>query len=64
MERIENLMVICRSCERTPKVLEICACCGDKLYHGNKVSRIDGKVYCEDCVETDTLDAEDYCLED
>ena len=64
MERIENPMVMYRSCESTPKVLEICACCGDKLYHGNKVCRIDGKVYCEFCVETDTLDADDYCLED
>lgn len=64
MERIENPMVRCRSCENTPKLLEIFACCGDKLYHGNKVFRIDGKVYCEDCVETDTLDEDDYELEE
>lgn len=63
MERIENPMVMSRSCERTPKVLEVCACCGDKLYHGNKVFRVEDKVYCEFCVESDTLDADNYDLE-
>ena len=63
MERIENPMVMCRECEEVLKALERCACCGDKLYRGNKVCRIDGKVYCEFCVETDTLDADDYDLE-
>ena len=64
MERIENPMVMCIECEPEPKVLEYCACCKDKLYNGNKVFRVDGKVYCEFCVETDTLDADDCYLED
>lgn len=64
MERIENQMVCFKECEKPKRVLEICRCCGDKLYHGNKVHRVDGKVYCEDCIETETLDADDYDLEE
>lgn len=64
MERIENPMVMCRECDQEPNVLEYCACCKDKLYHGNKVFRVDDKVYCEFCVETDTLDSDDYDLEE
>lgn len=57
-------MVTRLECEKSSKVLEVCACYGDKLYHGNKVCRVDGKVYCEFCVETDTLDFDDYDLEE
>lgn len=60
MERIENPMVLCRECEEELKVLEWCTCCKDKLFNGSKVYKIMGHYYCQDCVEEEELDADDY----
>ena len=60
MERIENPMVLCNPFEEEEKVLEECKCCGCDLHHGDKYFKIGNDFYCEDCVDTGELDAEDY----
>ena len=60
MERIENQMVAFRECEKEPRVLETCECCGEKLYHENKAFKISGSFYCEECVSEVELDESNY----
>ena len=42
------------------KPLEECKYCRCELFHGDKYFKIGSRFYCEDCVDTGELDAEDY----
>ena len=45
----------------TGKTLEVCACCKNGMFHTDKFVKIDGKFYCEDCIDdSGYLDEEDY----
>ena len=61
MEHIENYMVMYTEPEE--KALEECECCGCELFHGDKFFKIGSDFYCESCVDTGELDADNY-LED
>ena len=59
LERIENPWVL----GDTPyddEPLEYCESCGCEMCAGEKYFLIDGKYYCESCVETGVLEEEDY----
>ena len=58
MEQIENYMVMYTEPEE--KALKECKCCGCDLFHGDSYYKIGNDFYCEDCVDTGELDAEDY----
>lgn len=42
------------------QILEKCAGCGCEMYHGDKYTKIGNDYYCEDCVDTGELDADNY----
>ena len=60
-EQIENPWVLGNTpFDKEEEPLEECKCCGCDLFHGDTYFKIGNDFYCEDCVETGELDAEDY----
>ena len=46
--------------EQEERPLEECQSCGCDLYNGDKYFKIGNDYFCESCVDSGELDAEDY----
>jgi DNA-directed RNA polymerase subunit RPC12/RpoP len=58
MSKLAESMYDYRYEREEPKPAGVCNSCGDKVYIGEEVYKIDNKIYCEDCVEKVILEEE------